>query len=596
MKKSLLLAVAALTLASANAQLVSRAKQARQITPISEKPVKMELGAIRKVVAAQAVPGERIAKKAVKPSTITGSTRYYRPDGVFYNKYDIQGIGYSFHVMHHKPFTEYTWKNASGESGTWAYEVSDLNADRTDVESQTFSFEGAELTYESKYWFDAPSLTARGATFQLLHGKQAEAGTPALCISGETSNKYLSAELSTAWCSSSHFYGSSDRTQTEQYGWNIYGVSGGADNDYWFGKNHKGYTKIASAFEKPTTPYLLTHVSINAAYADLAEGVEEADLDVTVYRLPQMYPYQETSVEVEVDKDVFEVVATGKLHFDAKNTGDNAGLTTCVLVEEEDGIEFEVTPEIDFPILVVVSGYDDESVWDTFSLMSTSDEEDEGKGELAFLGFDVPESNVSLFRGLNGFFSGPLQMKAGFPIFISQTKPFLVFNYNVEDGKYQFPVEGGNLVKKFGTTEVPFISFYGTMMSEEWMLSCEGEDVPEWLDIQLEDEYEEGEFYGEVNATVSAQPLPEGVAYREATVSFGYPGAHIDYLFTQGEKPSVLPGDINEDGVVNVSDVTCLVNKILGEAEYTDEVCDINKDGVVNVSDVTALISMILGE
>ncbi|MDO4511100.1 MAG: leucine-rich repeat protein [Bacteroidales bacterium] len=54
-------------------------------------------------------------------------------------------------------------------------------------------------------------------------------------------------------------------------------------------------------------------------------------------------------------------------------------------------------------------------------------------------------------------------------------------------------------------------------------------------------------------------------------------------------------GDVNGDGVVNVSDVTALINKILGTATYTDAVCDINADGQVNVSDVTALINMILG-
>ena len=54
-------------------------------------------------------------------------------------------------------------------------------------------------------------------------------------------------------------------------------------------------------------------------------------------------------------------------------------------------------------------------------------------------------------------------------------------------------------------------------------------------------------------------------------------------------------GDINADGVVNVSDVTALINRILGTADYSDAVCDINADGVVNVSDVTALINMILG-
>ncbi|MDO4510345.1 MAG: leucine-rich repeat protein [Bacteroidales bacterium] len=56
-----------------------------------------------------------------------------------------------------------------------------------------------------------------------------------------------------------------------------------------------------------------------------------------------------------------------------------------------------------------------------------------------------------------------------------------------------------------------------------------------------------------------------------------------------------LKGDVNGDGQVNVSDVTALINKILGTATYADSVCDINADGQVNVSDVTALINLILG-
>ncbi|MCQ2290576.1 MAG: dockerin type I domain-containing protein [Muribaculaceae bacterium] len=57
-----------------------------------------------------------------------------------------------------------------------------------------------------------------------------------------------------------------------------------------------------------------------------------------------------------------------------------------------------------------------------------------------------------------------------------------------------------------------------------------------------------------------------------------------------------LVGDVNADGKVDVSDVTALINKILGEADYSDSVCDINADGVVNVSDVTALINIILAQ
>ena len=55
------------------------------------------------------------------------------------------------------------------------------------------------------------------------------------------------------------------------------------------------------------------------------------------------------------------------------------------------------------------------------------------------------------------------------------------------------------------------------------------------------------------------------------------------------------PGDVNGDGRVNVSDVSALINMILGIVETDEQLADINGDGKVNVSDVTALINIILG-
>ena len=68
-------------------------------------------------------------------------------------------------------------------------------------------------------------------------------------------------------------------------------------------------------------------------------------------------------------------------------------------------------------------------------------------------------------------------------------------------------------------------------------------------------------------------------------------------LYTAKGKADHLLGDINNDGVVNVTDVTALINKILGvaTADYDDEITDINGDGVINVTDVTALINLIVG-
>ena len=57
-----------------------------------------------------------------------------------------------------------------------------------------------------------------------------------------------------------------------------------------------------------------------------------------------------------------------------------------------------------------------------------------------------------------------------------------------------------------------------------------------------------------------------------------------------------VKGDVNGDGKVNVSDVTTLVNMILGTIPKNEAVADINGDGKVNVSDVTALVNLILGQ
>ncbi len=56
-----------------------------------------------------------------------------------------------------------------------------------------------------------------------------------------------------------------------------------------------------------------------------------------------------------------------------------------------------------------------------------------------------------------------------------------------------------------------------------------------------------------------------------------------------------LVGDVNYDSKVNVTDVTTLVNMILGVVPKDMERADIDNNGKINVSDVTALINVILG-
>lgn len=54
-------------------------------------------------------------------------------------------------------------------------------------------------------------------------------------------------------------------------------------------------------------------------------------------------------------------------------------------------------------------------------------------------------------------------------------------------------------------------------------------------------------------------------------------------------------GDVNGDGMVNVADVTWLIQQVLNSSmDDSTTVCDINHDEIVNVADVTRLIAIVL--
>lgn len=119
-------------------------------------------------------------------------------------------------------------------------------------------------------------------------------------------------------------------------------------------------------------------------------------------------------------------------------------------------------------------------------------------------------------------------------------------------------------------------------------------DAPEWVKGVNAQKVEQSLY----DLTVVCDPLPAGMESRSCQVKVkSYMAAESDVItITQTAAGPALLGDVNGDGEVNVSDVTALINRILGTASFDDSVCDINGDGVVNVSDVTALINNILGE
>ena len=70
--------------------------------------------------------------------------------------------------------------------------------------------------------------------------------------------------------------------------------------------------------------------------------------------------------------------------------------------------------------------------------------------------------------------------------------------------------------------------------------------------------------------------------------------AWLDGMFGYTPKP-IIKGDVNSDGVVNVSDIMLIVNHILGSMNVNNiEAADMNGDKSINVSDIMAIVNLIL--
>lgn len=62
------------------------------------------------------------------------------------------------------------------------------------------------------------------------------------------------------------------------------------------------------------------------------------------------------------------------------------------------------------------------------------------------------------------------------------------------------------------------------------------------------------------------------------------------------EHKNALIGDVNGDGVINISDVVCLINYILEKDNpiFIYNAADVNNDGSINISDVTSIVDLII--
>ncbi len=77
-----------------------------------------------------------------------------------------------------------------------------------------------------------------------------------------------------------------------------------------------------------------------------------------------------------------------------------------------------------------------------------------------------------------------------------------------------------------------------------------------------------------------------------------YPASDVRKFTMENGSGQILPGDANDDGVVNVNDITTIATFILdGYAEpWNEQNADANGDGTINVNDITQTATIILNQ
>lgn len=565
MKKSLLLIAAAAVAVSASASFQKKSDAVKnQVIDSKCAPFEFTVESAQMATPAQREAAKKVAKNA------TVKAWYNRPAGSFYRSVLSNGNSFYNPAIMNPSWRPVTWPNASegADSYSWSYEK--YNSEIKDFSEYTSS--EADLTdswiFESAY---APTLTATSGgatdTYQLFanfyNDKTGETksyqGVAYFCpdprATFEESNLdcYVSPKL---WAA-----GVREQSPGLRQGGGMSYITGAKDADggkegCWFGKNYAGWNAMGLYVEKPAISYALR--GLHVYY--MAEGITgETPLTADVYA---------------ATKNEADSVILGDLLYTAKGTlaADAAeeGFIDMPFFAEEDGLEYEVVADINQPIMIVLHGYENAQA-STFTMFITKDWCDEGYGQHGYM-MSVDDQGTPLNKpgiiNLDGFFKGLSLGTTAPSIFLDVEWPMMEWNYTFEDGEYNFPVEGGKLVKTpaEGYT-FDYISVFSTKSSELWtVLTEDDQDVPEWLTLDIADVVENDEFTNEVQIEATAAPLPEGVSYREAKVKFSVPGASLVYNFSQGTS------GIN-DVTVNKSEVKKVVENgqiyiINGDAKY----------------------------
>lgn len=169
------------------------------------------------------------------------------------------------------------------------------------------------------------------------------------------------------------------------------------------------------------------------------------------------------------------------------------------------------------------------------------------------------------------------------------------WSVNPHDYQYDMTVYGSLVVDGSAVTDFENYDI-AAFVGEE----CRGvaevmaKDGYTWLYLRVRSNVASGE-----TVTFKVYNKAEGKAYNIVeTVAFasngleGMPSAPITLTLRR-----YTLGDVNDDGTINVADVTSILSIMAGNqsGSLIQEAADVNEDGTINVADVTSVLSIMAG-
>ncbi len=526
MKKFLLIMVAVAFTMNASAQFMAAEK-------VSQPKAIMTSERIEAAFTASMAPRK----------TVADGVLYSRPEGTFWLSWDKEGSGYYQSFLMVPPFTDLNFKNISTATGDPVWTIDS----KEEAAEEDGSFDFGSLSVQDAFdapggisYYPMPTLTVGRSSFTLQgvnSTKSSSFTTYGSGISVDTLNAFTLF----------------DCHNTTYIGW---GVMAPSAYLYGSGYHYSSGAQCVGVFQdypKPAAP-----LYIQDAYASCLSNLEVPipegkELSLLFVELDDEGNETEnvlgtmtaTSASVEWDKNED---GTYDKFVNEENLESGEAFTGQILFEQKEvdifGQETVSPVIINTPFRIYLLGIDEEGVDIGFSGRLVGDENAiDGSYILLQAGDEIRA--LSYTSGI----SLPLSFTAMYDVAMLQ---------DTDTGVYTAPVEGGVVTREddaeydaaYVYTAYPWTDNLG---NDNYFLYVEyPEGDPEWITTNVDTQYwdQKGSSGGQYAVNIiemTAEPLPDGVEGRYATVYVYGPAAEVSYVVKQGEVTAIKGVTVNDE-------------------------------------------------